>query len=78
VCFLVSFCFCTKLHQKSQKNYTLSAVLQPLEPQFLFFGYFVEFVFIVVESYCWFGFVFLICSTLLYAFGCATYLIPPI
>jgi hypothetical protein len=35
----------------------------------LFFSCFVEFVFIVVVSCCWFGFVFLVCTTPLYAFG---------
>jgi hypothetical protein len=42
------------------------------------FSCFVEFVFIVVESCCWFGFVFLVCSTLLRALSCAAHLIPPI
>jgi hypothetical protein len=32
----------------------------------------------MVESCCWFGFVFLVCSTPLRAFGCASHLIPPI
>jgi hypothetical protein len=32
----------------------------------------------MVESCCWFGFMFLVCSTLLRAFGCAAHLIPPI
>jgi hypothetical protein len=36
-------------------------------------------VFIMVESCCWFEFMFLDCSTpLLHAFGCAAHLIPPI
>jgi hypothetical protein len=35
-------------------------------------------MFIVVESCCWFGLMFLVCSTLLCAFGCAAHLISPI
>jgi hypothetical protein len=35
-------------------------------------------MFIVVASYCWFGFMFLVCSTPLRAFGCVAHPIPPI
>jgi hypothetical protein len=64
--------------KKPKKNYTLSAVLYPLELQFLFVSRLVEFVFIVIVSCCWFEFVFVVCSTPLHAFGCATDPIPPI
>jgi hypothetical protein len=75
---LVSFCLYTKLHWKSQKNYTISALLWPLEPQFSFFA--------ALLSSCpsWSSLVvsldscFLVYSTLLRAFGCAAHLIPPL
>jgi hypothetical protein len=78
VCFYLVFVVVPSSTKKAKKNCTLFVVLQPLMPQLSFFSCFVEIVLIVVESCCWFGFVFFVCSTQLRAFGCATHWIPPI
>jgi hypothetical protein len=74
---LLVFVFVPNSTEKAKKLCTFHCPLA-LRAAIFVFSCFIEFVFIIVVSNCWFVIMFLVCSTLLCAFGFAAHLIPSI
>jgi hypothetical protein len=75
--FYLVFAYLPSSNKKPKNIYTFRCPIT-LRAVIFIFRWFVEFVSIMVDSYCWFGFMFVVCSTPLCAFGCAARLIPPL